>query len=256
MVKTPPYSPSNALLFNNPGKNQVKRASKEKKWLGEIAEFLKNQKNKVVFLAFPPEVVDMQPFLWAGLKVTPQYTYRLNLNQDVAQIEAGMSPERRNDIKRAIKDGVTVQQIEDYNQVEAIIQKTFQRKDKGFDQKFVRKILNDFSNAGNSVAFIASFNDKPCAASFVVHSNGIAYYLLGGYDHKNAHAGAGAYALWSVIQHCKSIGIKVFDFEGSMLPEVERYFRGFGGVLTPYYLVHKGNFITEVGLKLRNPELF
>lgn len=256
IVRTPPYMPSCSLLMNNPGQNKVKRHSKEKKWLTEMAEFLKEKSRSIVFLAFPPEFIDFQPFLWAGLKVTPQYTYRLNLKNDLNAIESGMSPERRNDLKRAAKDGVEVEQTKDYNIVADIISKTFARKEKEFDKKFVNKILFEFATEENSFAFVAEYNGVKCATSFVVHNGHTAYYLLGGYDHKNTHAGAGASAVWQAIQHSQKMGIEIFDFEGSMIPEVERYFRGFGGELTPYFLVHKGPFLAEVGLKIRNPELF
>jgi hypothetical protein len=256
ILKTPAYMPSCSLIMDNPGQNKVKRHSKEKKWLTEIAAFLKEKSRSVVFLAFPPEYIDFQPFLWAGLKVTPQYTYRLNLQNDLKAIELGMSPERRNDLKRAVKDGVTLEQTNDYKVVEQIISKTFARKDKSFDRKLVSKILFEFATEANSFAFVAKYNGVNCATSFIVHNGHTAYYLLGGYDHKNTHAGAGACAVWKAIQYSQKLGLETFDFEGSMIPEVERYFRGFGGELTPYYLVHKGPFVAEVGLKIRNPELF
>jgi hypothetical protein len=36
-----------------------------------------------------------------------------------------------------------------------------------------------------------------------------------------------------------------------MLPEVEKYFREFGGEIKPYYTVHRGLFPIEVALKLK-----
>jgi hypothetical protein len=49
--------------------------------------------------------------------------------------------------------------------------------------------------------------------------------------------------------HARSKGIEVFDFEGSMIPSVEKFFRSFGGELRPYYSVNKSNFWKEVLLK-------
>ncbi|UTW60870.1 GNAT family N-acetyltransferase [bacterium SCSIO 12741] len=256
MLKTPPYASTCHLVMNNPGQNRVKRLSKEKKWMKEIAAFLKEHSKSIVFLAFPPEYIDFQPFLWEGLKVTPQYTYRLDLSKEVAELEKGMSPERRNDLKRATKDGVEVEAVSDINQVEILIQKTFDRKGKSFDQSFVSKVLQEFANEGNSIAFIAKYKGCFCATSFIIFNSNIAYYIFGGYDSETTHSGAGALTLWEAIKACRERGIKTFDFEGSMLPEVERYFRGFGGEITPYYLVHGSSKAMETLLKFRNPELF
>jgi len=50
--------------------------------------------------------------------------------------------------------------------------------------------------------------------------------------------------------------MRVFDFEGSNVPSIERYFRGFGGTLTPYIGVHKAWLPVEMALKLRYRNLF
>jgi endo-alpha-1,4-polygalactosaminidase (GH114 family) len=45
--------------------------------------------------------------------------------------------------------------------------------------------------------------------------------------------------MWKSILKAKQMNLKIFDFEGSMLPNVERYFREFGGNLVPYYSCEK-----------------
>ena len=45
--------------------------------------------------------------------------------------------------------------------------------------------------------------------------------------------------LWEAILYSKNeLKAQVFDFEGSMIPSIERYFRKFGGELTPYYTLN------------------
>ena len=58
------------------------------------------------------------------------------------------------------------------------------------------------------------------------------------------------------IRHAKELGLKTFDFEGSVIPAIERYFRGFGGKLTPYYRVNKAWLPLEMALKLVKRQLF
>ena len=45
-----------------------------------------------------------------------------------------------------------------------------------------------------------------------------------------------SYLLWQALLYTKNIlQLPVFDFEGSMIPSIEKYFRKFGGELIPYY---------------------
>jgi len=68
--------------------------------------------------------------------------------------------------------------------------------------------------------------------------NGVAYYLAATNAKENNSLSACGLA------HCIAVaeerGVGIFDFEGSMIPEVERFFRGFGGELTPYFSLEKG----------------
>ena len=76
------------------------------------------------------------------------------------------------------------------------------------------------------------------AAVYIVWDNKRSYYLLGGYDFKKSHHGAQALAVWESIKFTKErLGLNEFDFEGSMIPQVERFFRKFGGRLIPCYSV-------------------
>ena len=44
--------------------------------------------------------------------------------------------------------------------------------------------------------------------------------------------------MWKAIKFSKEeLGLAEFDFEGSMVPQIEQFFRKFGGILTPYYSV-------------------
>lgn len=59
-----------------------------------------------------------------------------------------------------------------------------------------------------------------------------------------------------ITKHAKNLGLKYFDFERSMIPQIERYFRGFGGQLTPYYRINKAKLPFEILLKFFKRESF
>ena len=120
---------------------------------------------------------------------------------------------------------------------------------KGVDRDVLEGILTRYARPGNHYAYVACRDGAPIAACFVVHDERTAYYLLGGYRAENRHHGAGALAVWEAIRHAKEAGLETFDFEGSVIPPIERFFRGFGGRLTPYYTVNKGWRPLETAMK-------
>jgi lipid II:glycine glycyltransferase (peptidoglycan interpeptide bridge formation enzyme) len=221
-----------------------------------LANFFEELSYHILTIYFPSEFVDMQPFIWKRFKVVPYYTYIIDLAESISVIEEKFAPERRNDIKKAIKDGIICRKENCPEIVKKIALNSFARKEKNIDLKIFDKVLFEFSDLENSMTFISYKNEIPIAAAFCIYDKEKIYYLIGGYDNEFKHQGAGALALYSAIRYAKELGIHYFDFEGSMIPEVEKYFRGFGGVLTPYYSINKAILPLEIALKLFRRSVF
>ena len=64
------------------------------------------------------------------------------------------------------------------------------------------------------------------------------YYLFGGAG-TAGRGDTGSWGMWACLCHFKQAGIPLFDFEGSMIPEIERYFRSFGGTLVTHFAIEK-----------------
>jgi lipid II:glycine glycyltransferase (peptidoglycan interpeptide bridge formation enzyme) len=244
------------LFVENKAKNKAKLLSEHKKVVKAISDFFDKLPYQILSVYFPERFIDMQHFFWKGYKVVPNYTYQIDLSQSMEDIRLAYATERRNDLKKAKKDGIEVRLSRDLSEVSAMVRHTFNRKEKDFDRALVEKILHGFADEQNSFAFVSYKDNLPLAAAFCIYDRKKVYYLLGGYDNSNKHQGAGALAVDAAIEHSKNLGIKVFDFEGSMLPEVERYFRGFGGDLVPYFSVNKAKFPFDLILKFIKPAQF
>ncbi len=253
--KSPSYTPHNGCFFEHKAQNISKALSQDKKIIELIADFFDKLPAGVISVSFPPAIVDMQPFFWKKFKVIPHYTYHLPLSETADQLGKRMSADHRNLLKKGAKDGLVVKRITDFSLVKAMVLKTFDRKNKSIDHISLDKILA-FANESNSYAFAAFENDKPIAANLTIFDKHAAYYLLSGYDPAVKHPGAGIMCLWESILLSKEKGLVTFDFEGSMLQEVERFFRGFGPQLIPYYSVNKALLPLEFILKLVKREQF
>lgn len=254
--KNPPYTPHIGLCYKNKATNKANALAFDKNLSTELADFIHSLKCGLLTLAMPTTIKDVQPFIWKKFKTIPNFTYHLNLHLPVDQLLQNMASDKRNSLKKAEKDGIRTIQVSDYSIVEQLILKTFSRKQKSLDAAFVHKILHQFSNSDNSFAFVSYLNDKPISSAFCLIDQTTCYYLLGGYDSENKHQGAGVSTIWNAILHAKKKGLGTFDFEGSMLPEVEKFFRGFGGDLIPYYTINNALLPVEIALKFIKRELF
>lgn len=247
----PSFTPSNGFLLLNPAINSANIISFEKEVHQLICNYLKQQNFKLLMSAFPTNVKDTQVYFWNKYKVIPNYTYQLNLNFSEEELFNRFTSERRKSIKKASKDSIEIIQEGNKQIVLDLINATFSRKQKLINQELVKKILFQFANSENSFAYVAYQHNKPIACTFIVYYKKVAYYLFGGYHHQLKHHGAGPSCMWQSILHAKKLGISTFDFEGSMLPEVENYFRDFGGDLLPYYTIQKAWLPFEVLLKFK-----
>jgi hypothetical protein len=79
---------------------------------------------------------------------------------------------------------------------------------------------------------------KVHAAVYIAWAGDTAYYLMGGSEPELRQSGAQVLALWEAISFAGTIAQR-FDFEGSMLPQIERVFRGFGATQMPYFSISK-----------------
>lgn len=255
-VRNPPYVPHIGLVYKNRSANPANALSFDKKITDLVSDFTDGLNYGVISIAFPETVKDLQPFIWKKYKVVPNYTYVLPLSETAAELEKRLSPEHRNSMKKAVKENVLVKAAKDYKVVKDLVMNTFSRKSKSVNDAILDSILFRLATPENSFAFVAYQDEKPIATSFCLYDARSCYYLLGGYDAQLKHSGAGILCVWNSIMRAKEKGLGHFDFEGSMIKEVERYFRGFGPELVSYYTVNKAKLPLEMALKFIKREQF
>ena len=239
MVVHPPITPYMGVIFKHPNTKYATWLSNEKKISREIAQILKKN-NHYVSLRFPPGMVDLQPFIWEGFSTSVTYTYIIYLENDLDKIWMSMNAINRNRIRKAEKDGITVVASDDFNDTVKLIEMTFARQEIQSFPKSAAYTYSDILKTRNRFkSFLAKdVNNNLIAGTYLAWDNKSSYYLLGGYNSENSHRGALALALWESIKFSKEkLNLKEFNFEGSMIPRIEEFFRAFGGELVPCYHV-------------------
>lgn len=255
ILVNPYLTPYCGLLFRKEEISYSRRISKNKEIAGLLINHIThNYKN--ISLKMSPAVYDLQPFIWNHFNINLCYTYILDISDlDGCWTKHFSSVIRRN-IKKARKDGLYVKAEEDFEKVVLLSAKTFERQNKISKAKkmniYGTQIFNELTNRGFCNNFICyDSDDKPIGCSFIVWDTKRCYYLIGGYDHEKSHSSASTLAMWEAIQFAaKDLGLKEFDFEGSMLEPIERFFRSFGGTLTPYYQVIKRSKLNALYQKM------
>lgn len=252
-ISASPFTPHCGLFVKDETINPSQKNTFEKKIMQLIAEYFNEKKVDILALPFPCQYSDMQSFIWEGYSVEPRYTYQLNLAKPEEELLAGMSPERRKNIRKAQKDGINIQKENDYSAAKELIEATYKNQGLSIDKNVFDAIFTSFSTERNTICMV-SHNKKgdPIACVYCIFDQEICYYIMGGYSKTSRHEGAGALAMWEAIKIAKEKGIRTFDFEGSMLKSVEKYFRGFGGEIKPFYTVKDGNFIGNLYTKIKN----
>ena len=201
--------------------------------------------------SFTPGEMGALPFIWTGYRAEERYTYRLEDLTSEEVLWAGMSGRARSEIRKA-QGRVEVRDDLGLDRVQAVWAKTFARQGlRAPEHSSLERIEEACAPRGAWTAlFAVDEQDRVHAAVYVVHGGGVAYYLVGGGDPALRSSGAGSLLLWTAVmrmrEHCR-----VFDFEGSMIAPVERFFRSFGGNQVPYLRVSRATTTATLALRTR-----
>lgn len=170
------------------------------------------------------------PLHAAGFSVTARQTYLIDDLSDMTALWDGSSSATRGVIRKAEKQ-LTVSTELDSETLWKMISGTFGRQGQAvpYDAALLRRCVDAAVTRDRGRVLVARGDDgAPHAASFVVWDDDRAYYLIGGSDPVLRNSGALSLLVWEALKHAGSTS-RAFDFEGSMVPNIERYFSTFGG---------------------------
>ncbi|MCC6372736.1 MAG: peptidoglycan bridge formation glycyltransferase FemA/FemB family protein [Bacteroidia bacterium] len=256
-VKLPPYTPHCGLFFVSDSKNKSSANNFSKEVMTEVCNYFTALKPALTVLAFPSQMVDFQPFIWEKYKVVPNYTYRIGLTKTLEEIVSNFDSKNRNAINKALKEGVEVQQNQlGKEELNAFFVNSLSAAGANIYKSELKNIFSKFSDNSNSFSMEARRNNELLGVVFCVYDKNTCYYLLGGVKKDSGVQGVNNLLVQKSIEQAKQLGCHTFDFEGSMLKGVEKFFRSFGPELFPYYTVNKAKLPLELMLKFKKRELF
>jgi len=224
----------------------VTRLEKEKKIIYEFIDVLTREK-KSYSMNFDWHFDNWLPFYWRGYEQTTRYTYVIDFsNKTLDQIWQDMDERTRNSIRKAEKSSLRIFRTTDVERFYEINKMTFERQKMKilYSFEYVQKIYETFKD--NILIFEATDGGgNTHAMNFYIADNRSVYYLMSGADPDFRSSGAQNKIHWEAIKHFYG-RVKYFDFEGSMIENVEANFRKFGGVQKQYFHIYSKSILRKV----------
>jgi hypothetical protein len=179
------------------------------------------------------------PFYWNGYKQQTRYTFEYN-TCDFQKIYNGFGQKLQTNINQASKSFI-IKEYSDLPVMYDLIREVFssRKKPMPYSYTFLEGIdtLLDKKNQ-RQMYFAMNEHNEAVAGVYIVWDSTTAYYLLSGRNEHTGNKSVNALLLWHSIREASNRGLR-FNFEGSMLPGVYQFFRGFGAERKSYYFVSK-----------------
>ncbi|MEY3368642.1 MAG: hypothetical protein RI973_1797, partial [Bacteroidota bacterium] len=190
----------------------------------------------------PPQLQNWLPFHWKGYRQSTRYTYLLE-EKDEEATWRGLEDIVRNKIRKAEKEGIRVGEESDLAFLRQVCRSTFGHQ--GLASPFELPLLDGLHAAISSrrqgqILVARDAAGAVHAALYLVWDQDAAYCWIMGADTRLRRSGAVQFLLWQAIRQAISMG-KTFNFEGSMLPQIEPVFRAFGGERRPVHQIFKAS---------------
>ena len=209
----------------------------------EITATLANQipNFDLLDLFFLPDT-NPEDFNWKGLNQSKRHTYRIQDLSDTEKIFSEFNSSTRQQIRKAQKK-ITVSESEDIELLYKMISLTFKRQSKKtpYTLFYVKKINGACVKQDCCKILIAKDKaGKIHSACFIAWDKNTTYYVMGGSDPQYKNSASYSLLIYEAIKEASKHS-SAFDFCGSSIPSIERFFKGFGAEQVPYFHLKKIN---------------
>ena len=191
---------------------------------------------------FHYSITNWTPFYWEGFQQTSYYTTVLDDLTDIDGLYSAFESERRANI-RAAEEELKAETSDDLAEFYRINTLTFGRQ--GLSPPYSFEFIKQIDDACKKrdcreIFFARDPSGRIHGATYIVWDKTSAYALMAGQDPELKKSNSIALLAWEGIKKASKV-TKKFDFEGSMMENVDRFNRGFGGKQVPYSSVTKNS---------------
>lgn len=246
LISMPRFTPMLGVYIKYPeNQSYYDKLSYEKKVISDLIDQLPNFHR--FHQKFHYSFTNWLPFYWRGFSQTTRYTYVIEDISDYEMVVKNFEYSKRKNIKRAkkivtIKFDLTAKEF--YENHKMTLAKQGQKIN--YDFNLFKRIYDAAyaHNAGRTI-YCVDKNNNIHSGLFVVWDDNSAFDLISTIDPDYRNSGSASLLIQEIIKYLSN-KTKRFDFEGSMIEEVERSFRRFGAKQKQYFSIYKRNFIFKL----------
>ena len=239
IITIPPLTPYMGPWLHYPeGQKEATKLSFQKKMMEQLIAQLPKTDKFIQY--FHPEFTNWLPFYWNGFEQSTRYTYVINDLSDSDKLYENLQGNIRREISKAQKN-LTISECDNVKTLHELKLKDYAVKGQelNYSAVYFDRVYEKLKAKKSCKTWVATDgNGKPVASLLLVWDAESAYYLAGAVDPKNKSTGAMSLLMWTAILFSSSV-TNAFNFEGSMVEPVERFFRSFGATQTPYFEIRK-----------------
>jgi len=180
------------------------------------------------------------PFYWKGYEQTTRYTYVIEDLSDIEKVLSNFNYAKRKNIKKSekiLKVKFDLSCEEFYENHKYTLNKQGSAISYSFDL-FKKIYESGYRNSSAKTIYAVDNNNNIHGALFIIWDCNSAYDLISTIDPDFRNSGAASLLIKESIEFVSSRTGK-FDFEGSMIENVEQSFRQFGAIQKPYFNISK-----------------
>ncbi len=241
MIQSTLYVPYSGPIFHpNWSKKHIQRTIAH-----EFIYILQKRYSHIKF-SLSPQLHDIVPYLNSSFMPEVRYTYVLDLSHKWHILESRFSKNRKIDLQRAKMRGVHI--VKD--RLFSIDQILFWNENRDSIRESQR-IMDYAEKTGHGQAFTAlNTNGEPIGGIFLLFDSQTAYSVMSFVADEYKQLGVGTALYTYAIKYSQdTLNMHYFDFEGSVLKGVERFYMQFGGKQTLYFNLHWNRSQTEYDVK-------
>jgi hypothetical protein len=198
-----------------------------------------------------PSFKDLRSFQWYNYHEPEKSQFQINLNytgilslkniQNFDQILMNARTVRRQEYRKCIKEGFTIEESEDISILDQLHEKTFKRQGikRSTGEEFMATTLAKESlfRGFGRLLVCRDRSGATASASLFLFDDKTAYYLIGANDPKFRKYGTGINVIFEQIRRCLEQGLSQVDFVGINSPMRGDFKTSFGAVPVPYFTV-------------------
>lgn len=241
VITMPKLTQTMGVYIKYPPKQKYeKKLSFEK----EMIDLLFNKLANVDYFSqnFHYDFTNWLPLYWKGYQQTTRYTYVIESLENLNDVFSDFSYAKNKNIKKAekkVKVKFDINSKDFYENHKMTLAKQNSKISYSYDM-FKKMYDNCYKYEAGRTIYAIDDEGNLHGALFVVWDDNSAYNLISTIDPDFRTHGAANLLVKKMIEYVSTKTTK-FDFEGSMIENVEKSFRQFGAIQKPYFSIYKSN---------------